>query len=131
MKIKFKRSYKKLDKNNKLFTMFVYVVTGSEEQMEEYKTFMGDNLVIDDKSGEVLWFSRDRFVLENNTLLQTSKGGYVADMSKFDQMGSLAAQYGGNLGQELARTAASSLLGVTAPVSTVPSSVSAEKEVVE
>lgn len=131
MKIKFKRSYKKVDKNGKLFTMFVYLVSGTTEQLAEYEETMGDNYVKDD-DGNSLWFSRDRFVMETNNLIKTSKGSYVADMSKFDQMNSLAAQYGGNLGQELARSAAQSLMGITATVTTpviiAPASVSSEKE---
>lgn len=127
MKIKFKRSYKKLDKNGKLFTMFVYIVNGTEEQLAQYKTDMGDNLVIDEETGDVLHFSRDRFVGAVNTLAQTATGKYFADMSKFDQAASLSAQYGGNFGQELARQAAVNLMGtigaepVSSPVAKVES----------
>jgi len=35
----------------------------------------------------------------------------VPDMSAFDQAASIAAQYGGNFGQELARQAAQNILG--------------------
>lgn len=110
MKIKFKRSYKKVDKNGKLFTMFVYVVSGTEEQLLEYEVTQGDNYVKSD-DGEPLYFSRDRFVGSVNSLVLSQKGQYFADMSKFDQAASLASQYGGNFGQELARASVASLLG--------------------
>ena len=41
----------------------------------------------------------------------TSNGNVVADMSDFRKAESLASQYGGNLGQELAKASAASLLG--------------------
>ena len=119
MKINFKRSYKKVDKNGRLFTMFVYVVTGSAEKLAEYEEAMGDNFVKSDE-GDILWFSIDRFVNQTNTLIKTSKGTYVADMSKFDQMASLASQYGGNFGQEIARVSAMNLLGMNAAPETAP-----------
>src|ERR1035437_982624 len=111
MKINFKRSYKKVDKNGKLFTMFVYVVKGSDEQLAQYEAAMGDNFVKSDE-GEVLFFSIDKFVGTINVLIANQDGTkYFADMSKFDQAASLSAQYGGNFGQELARQAAADLLG--------------------
>jgi hypothetical protein len=52
-------------------------------------------------------------------LLFTAKGAVVADMSAFDKAHSLAQQYGGSLGQELARQGAAALLG--APSTPTPS----------
>lgn len=108
MKIKLIRNYRKQDKNGKLITVFVYAVTGTDEQIKAYREAQGENLRESD-SGELLWFST-RFVGETGTLLTTSKGGYAADMSKFDQAASLAEQYGGNFGQALATAAAANLI---------------------
>lgn len=120
MKIKFTRSYKKLDKNNKAVTVFVYSVSGSEEMKESFKVAMGD-FYREDESGNPLWFST-RCVGNSGSLMITSNGKVVADMSQFDQAASLAAQYGGNLGEELAKIAVGNLMGYT-PIATAPASV--------
>ena len=121
MKIKFIRSYKKRETGN---TVFVYAVQGTPAQLEAFANAQGDKNVIDEKTGESLWFTT-RFVGNSGDLIITSNGKVVADMSKFDQAASLAAQYGGNLGDQLARAAAESLLGhnaVSAPVEKTPAS---------
>jgi len=107
MKIKLNRSYKKLNKNSELTTVFVYAVSGTEEQLASFKEAMGDNFR-ESEEGQALWFSI------------TSAGKVVPDMSKFDQAASLASQYGGNLGLELARIAAAQLMGLQPAAATVP-----------
>jgi hypothetical protein len=109
MRIKFNRSYKKLNKNNQPVTVFVYVVTGTEEQLQHYKETQGDNFRESD-SGDPLWFTT-RFAGNQTSLIITSTGKLIADMSAFDQAESLAKQFGGNLGAELAKISASQLLG--------------------
>ncbi len=47
-------------------------------------------------------------------------------MSQFDQADSLAKQYGGNLGQELAKAAAASLTGTAAIAAPSPAPTPAE-----
>jgi len=105
MKIKLIRSYKSKNGN----TVFVYAVTGTPAQIEAYKAAQGDNFREDDK-GNALWFTT-RCVGQTGTLIITEKGKVVPDMSAFEQAASLAKQYGGNLGAELAKAAASQLLG--------------------
>lgn len=116
MKIKLIRSYRKLNKNGQPTTVFVYGVTGTDEQVAAYKAAQGTNYRESD-AGEPLWFST-RCVGNSGSLITTQKGTYAPDMSAFDQAASLATQYGGNLGQELAKNAASILFaGASAPVS--------------
>lgn len=105
MKIKLIRSYKSKNGN----TVFVYSVTGTPAQIEAYKTAQGDNFREDDK-GAALWFTT-RCVGNAGTLIITEKGKVVPDMSAFEQAASLAKQYGGNFGQELAKMAAAQLVG--------------------
>lgn len=105
MKIKLLRSYTS-KKGNKTF---VYAVTGSKEQLAAYKEAQGENYR-EAEDGTPLWFTV-RCVGERGTLIITTNGKVVPDMSAFDQAASIAAQYGGNFGQELARMAAASLLG--------------------
>jgi len=106
MKIKLSRSYTSKQGNK----VFVYSVSGTEAQLEEFKTAQGDNHRVDDKTGEPLWFTT-RCVGNSGTLIITTNGKVVPDMSAFDQAASLAKQYGGNLGQELAKAAAAQLIG--------------------
>lgn len=120
MKAKKLRSYKKPGKNpgDPAITVFVYSVSGSKEQLEKFKTAQGDFHRVDE-DGTPLWFTT-RFAGDNAKLIITDRG-VIADMSEFDAAASLADQFGGNLGQELARAAANKLMGthteeVSAPV---------------
>lgn len=114
MKIKLQRSYTSKNGNK----VFVYSVSGSKEQLEKFKAAQGENYR-EAEDGTPLWFTV-RCVGDSGSLIITTNGNIVPDMSAYDQAASLAAQYGGNLGQELARQAAASLLGkgnsTTAPV---------------
>lgn len=98
--------------------VFVYAVTGDAKALESFKTAQGENHR-EDESGTPLWFTT-RCIGKTGTLLITTNGKIVPDMSAFDQAASIAAQYGGNFGQALASQAAAALLGsgdaVSAPV---------------
>ena len=121
MKASFMRSYTS-KKGNKTF---VYGVTGSDSQLADFKKAQGDFFREDKESKEALWFTT-RFIGKVGGLIITTNGNVVADMSAYDQAASLAAQYGGNFGQELAKQAALGILG-TAPSNT-PSEQVAEPE---
>lgn len=88
---------------------FVYTCSGSAEAIAKYKESMGENLREDEK-GNCLWFTT-RCIGRNGELVLTTNGNWVPDMSEYDQAASLAAQYGGNLGDALAQAAANKLLG--------------------
>lgn len=107
MKAKKLRSYRKAGTGN---VVFVYAVSGTPEQIAAFEKAQGTNLKKDENTGAPLWFTT-RYAGETCDLTITSKGVVIADMSKFDAAASLSAQYGGNLGQELAKTAAASLIG--------------------
>lgn len=128
MKIKLQRSYRSKNGN----PTFVYSVHGTAEELEAYKDAQGDYYREDTESGHPLWFTT-RCVGPNGKLIITTNGNIVPDMSAFDQASSIAAQYGGNFGQELAKMSAASILGVTpadAPAPSAPANVPAEAEVV-
>lgn len=121
MKIKLIRSYKSKNGN----TVFVYGVSGSASQIEAFKTAQGENHR-EDESGTPLWFTT-RCVGQSGTLIITTNGKVVPDMSAFDQAASMASQYGGNFGQELAKAAAAQLLGTVGSTVATPAPVAAEK----
>lgn len=123
MKIKLIRSYRSQNGN----ATFVYGVTGSDADLKQYEDAQGEYYREDDE-GTPLWFTT-RCVGEVGSLIITTKGNIVPDMSQFDQAASIASQYGGNFGQELAKQAAQSILGgdSSAPASTPAPSVKAEE----
>lgn len=106
MKVTMQRSYKSKNGNR----TFVYTVTGSNAEMEAYKEAQGEYYREDEKTGNPLWFTT-KCIGKAGTLLITDNGNIVPDMSEFDEAASLAQQYGGNLGEMLAREAAQRLLG--------------------
>lgn len=105
MKVQLSRSYRSQKGN----TVFVYTVTGTKTQIEAYKAAQGDNYR-ETEDGVSLWFTT-RCIGNNGSLIVTEKGKVVPDMSAFEQAASLAKQYGGNFGQELAKAAVANILG--------------------
>jgi len=115
MKISLLRSYRSRNGN----PTFVYRVTGNSSDLDAFKNAQGE-YYREDTDGSPLWFTT-RCVGTQGKLIITTNGNIVPDMSAFDQAASIAAQYGGNFGQELARQAASGILG-TSPQATPPAS---------
>lgn len=116
MKIKLIRSYRSKNGN----PTFVYAVSGNANDLAAFKEAQGEFYREDEKTGSPLWFTT-RCVGDNGSLIITTNGKVVPDMSAYDQAASIAAQYGGNFGQELAKQAAMSILGnkaTSAPVET-------------
>lgn len=113
MKIKLQRSYRS---KNTGTPVFVYTVSGNAEELSSYENLQGEYYREDTKTGEPLWFTT-RCVGDFGSLIITTNDKIVADMSEFDKAASVAAQYGGNLGEQLASIAAAKLLGgAPAPV---------------
>jgi hypothetical protein len=104
MRVKLIRSYRSKNGN----TVFVYSVSGNADQIEAYKAAQGDNYR-EDENGTPLWFTT-RCIGKTGSLIITSAGKIVPDMSAYEQAASLAAQFGGNFGQELAKASVAQLL---------------------
>lgn len=107
MKIKSARSYTSKQGNK----VFVYEVTGTQDELAKFKAAQGENYR-ETEAGVALWFTT-RSCGPTGNLIITTNGKVVPDMSAFDNAASLAKQYGGNLGEELAKAAAAQLLGST------------------
>jgi len=105
MKISLLRSYRSQNGN----ATFVYTVSGSASDLEAFQNAQGEYYRETD-DGTPLWFTT-RCVGNQGKLIITTNGNIVPDMSAFDQASSIAAQYGGNFGQELARMSAQNVLG--------------------
>lgn len=106
MNVKLQRSYRSTNGN----VTFAYTVTGSQADLEAYAEIQGDFHRVDETTGNPLWFTT-KCIGQTGKLIITTNNKIVPDMSEFDQAASLAAQYGGNFGAELARTAAQKLSG--------------------
>ena len=109
MNISLQRSYRSKKGN----PTFVYKVTGAASDLENFKDAQGE-FYREDDLGHPLWFTT-RCIGPNGSLIITTNGNIVPDMSAFDQAASIASQYGGNFGQELARMSAAAILGANAP----------------
>lgn len=106
LSVQMQRSYKSKNGNR----TFVYTVSGKPSDIEAYREAQGEFYREDDKTSNPLWFTT-RCIGKTGTLIITDNGNVVPDMSEFDEAASLAEQYGGNLGEMLAREAAQRLLG--------------------
>ena len=87
----------------------MYAVSAKPEEVEQYKTASAD-YYREAEDGTPLWFTT-RCIGQRGTLVITSKGKIVPDMSAFEQAASLAKQFGGNFGNELAKATVAQLLG--------------------
>ena len=116
MKVTLVRSYR----NEKGTIVFVYRVSGSKEQLAQFKEIQGEYFR-EDENGSPLWFTV-RCIGNSGKLIITTNGNVVPDMSAYDQAASLAAQYGGNFGEALAKASAEALAGrgTTVPVTDSP-----------
>jgi len=115
MKGTFTRSYRSQNGN----TVFVYGISGSEEELAQYKTIQGENHRVDDETGAPLWFTT-RFAGDSAKMIITQNGNVIADMAEFDKAKSLVEQYGGNLGDALAQSVVGKLLGGQSVASPAP-----------
>jgi len=118
MNVSYIRSYRSKKGN----ATFVYAVNGSASDLTAYADAQGEFYREDETTGSALWFTT-RCIGKHGKLIITSKGNIVPDMSAFDQASSIAAQYGGNFGQELAKQAAQDILGTSpqnTPAQTAP-----------
>jgi hypothetical protein len=121
LRIKLHGSYRSKQGN----VTFRYAVTGTPAELAAYKAAQGDFYREDPVVGP-LWFTT-RFAGPDGKLIITQNNKVVADMSAFDAANSLATQYGGNFGQEIAKGMVASLLGnSTAPTASSAPSVDAE-----
>ena len=118
MKISLLRSYRSKNGN----ATFVYKVSANPSDLASFKEAQGD-YYREDTDGSPLWFTT-RCVGNQGSLIITSNGNVVPDMSAFDQAASIAQQYGGNFGQALASQAAQAILGT--PTQTTVDTVASE-----
>lgn len=89
--------------------VFRYKVTGKPESLAIFESVQGDNYRVDEATGNILWFTT-RFAGDDATLVVNSDTGKCyADMSEYRKQASLAKQFGGNLGDQIAKSAVGKL----------------------
>lgn len=120
MKVQIKGSYKKRNSRGETITVFRGVVTGTEAEIADYKQTQGENLRVDEATGEVLFFTT-RPIGKSFNLVKTRgnenrPAQYIPDSSDLDLQAAIVSQAGGNLGTEIAKIAASQFMFGGAPV---------------
>ena len=105
MNIKFIRTYKKNGNS-----VFVYEVQATPQEIEKLKEAQGEYFREDEVTKKPLFFTT-RNVGPKGKLIITGKGQVIADMSEYEAAASLVAQFGGNLGVELAKASVAKLMG--------------------
>jgi len=100
-------------RNKRGTIVFRYAVKGTEAAMDAFEQAQGEYHVVDQDSGETLYFT-PRFAGKNATLIVTDEGKVYVDMSELEQQASLISQFGGNLGQAMADAFARKLGGGSA-----------------
>lgn len=109
MKAKFHSKYNTVDKNGKGIVMFRYLVSGTQEELKQYKAAQGEFYRENDE--KVPMFFSPNFTGNNISLGITSKGKVYADTSSLDKVNSLVSRYPGVLGEQIAKLGAQQLLG--------------------
>ena len=105
MNVTLDRSYTSKNGN----VTFVYKVTGNKTDLAKFEEIQGEHHRIND-AGVPLWFTT-KCIGKTGKLIITTNDKIVPDMSEFQQAASIASQFGGNLGHELAKAAAQKLIG--------------------
>ena len=75
LQAKLNGSYRKAVTGTKVFR---YVVSGSEKDLEAYKSAQADNLRTDEETGKPIWFTT-RYIGDNVSLIITNENDVVAD----------------------------------------------------
>lgn len=99
--------------------VFVYSVAGSPEELSKLREVQGNYHRTDKVTGVDLWFTT-RYAGEEVPLIITQNNKVIADMSEFKKLDSLSKQFGGNLGEQIAKQAAAMLFkSQSTPANTV------------
>lgn len=106
LKARFLNSYRSA-KTGK--TVFRYEVMGTPAELEAYRAAKGENNRDNEDNGNPLFFSTE-YTGEVIDLGISRKGNAFVDTTEMDKAASLAAKYGGNLGQEIAKGLAQSIV---------------------
>lgn len=116
----YKSNYPKISKNGNPITVFVYRVTGNEQELADYRAAQGDNFVTD-VDGTPLYFTVNPAPTDVCKMYKVqggdNAGQYRLDLSEFRKDMAIVAAAGGNLGVAIAQNKASKYLDVPATLS--------------
>lgn len=90
LRAKMHGSYRKPVSGQKVFR---FIVSGSEQELENYEKAQGDNFRLEKETGKPLWFST-RYLGDNVDLIITEEGNVVADDTEMSKIASLVEQFG-------------------------------------
>lgn len=116
----YKSNYPKMSKNGNPITVFVYRITGNEQELTEYQVAQGNNFVTDD-DGTPLYFTVNPAPTDVCKMYKVqggdNAGQYTLDLAEFRKDMAIVAAAGGNLGIAIAQNKASKYLDVPASLS--------------
>ena len=116
----YKSNYPKISKNGNPITVFVYRVTGNEQELADFRATQGDNFVTDD-DGTPLYFTVNPAPVDVCKMYKVQGGNnagqYRLDLADFRKDMAIVAAAGGNLGMAIAQNKASKYLDVPASLS--------------
>ncbi len=96
----YKSNYPKISKNGNPITVFVYRVTGNEQELAEFRAAQGDNFVTDD-DGTPLYFTVNTAPVDVCKMYKVQGGNnagqYRLDLADFRKDMAIVAAAGGNL----------------------------------
>lgn len=109
-------------------TVFVYAVTGTPEELSQFKTAQGTHYRVDEHTGTPLYFDTI-YAGDVVTLKISSNNKTFIDLSEIRKAVALSKITGGNFGQALASTLASTLAPqLTSRPTSAPSSAPKTEE---
>jgi hypothetical protein len=97
--------------------VYVYEVTGSTQEMEDYKEAQGEHFREDEVTGSALFFTVRPFITPSGVLGISQKGDVYQDTSELDKIEAIVTNKGGNFGDILAEKLLGNLLGAPSIVS--------------
>jgi hypothetical protein len=116
----YKSNYPKISKNGNPITVFVYRVSGTEQDLADFRAAQGDNFVTDD-DGTPLYFTLNPAPTDVSKMYKVQGGAnagqYRLDLSDFRKDMAIVAAAGGNLGMAIAQNKAGKYLDVPASLS--------------
>jgi len=129
MKAKLKNSYKKAGNNGTVQTIFVYRVSGTQDEINQYQNIrVEEGYYTEDDDGTPLYFT-NRYYGDNIQLMVTTNDNIVVDTTLFDKVQSLADN-NPFMREQLAVQLAAQLLG-TMSTSTTNTNSAVNKKVEE
>jgi hypothetical protein len=130
LKATYHSKYNTINKNNQPTVVFRYIVSGTESELADYKTAVGDKFRPSD-DGRPFFFSTAWNGDVVNLGIAQKTGKVYMDTAPLDKLNSLVSRYPGALGNAMAQLGAAQILGNlggSRPIAAVAPNVTQQQE---